>query len=293
VTIEFRTAARVRSTATASVRAVLVIGAGLLGLCQSAEAQFAFAEEVLPPRVVAWRLADRGFTGLSRPRFDGRVYVVDAVSPNGVPVRLFVDPGAGAIVGRQRLGPPETYARLERPAPGFGWTEDDAGPRRALRPFPPEDGPDARLPRRPAVEPPRADLNPDGVNPESVGRPVAPRKVARATPARPPEMKPAHRVSPEAPAPKLPAAQAAKPDANTDAKPDTKSAAIEKAPAATTPAASLAATPPAATAEGTLAAAKPATQDWKDPPADKKPVRVIGGATIVPGTAEKEPGAAQ
>ena len=57
---------------------------------------------MLPPRVVAWRLADRGFTGLSRPRFDGRVYVVDAVSPNGVPVRLFVDPGAGAIPAPQR-----------------------------------------------------------------------------------------------------------------------------------------------------------------------------------------------
>ena len=59
--------------------------------------------------------AERGFSGVSRPRFDGRVYVVDAVSPTGVPMRLFVDPAAGAIVGRQRIGAPESYARLERP----------------------------------------------------------------------------------------------------------------------------------------------------------------------------------
>ena len=33
---------------------------------------------------------------------------------------------------------------------------------------------------------------------------------------------------------------------------------------------------------------KPAAQNWKDVPADaKRPVRVIGGATLVPGTTAK------
>jgi hypothetical protein len=288
VTIKLRTASRFRIAARSVVCAAIVSGAGVLGFCQSATAQFAFEEEVLPPRVVAWRLADRGFTGLSRPRFDGRVYVVDAVSPTGVPVRLFVDPGMGAIVGRQRLGAPETYARLERPAPGFGWTEEDAGARGAARPLSPEDNPASRPLRRPAGEALRPELDPDGVNPDNVGRSTPPRKVARANPARPPE-KPAHRVSPEAPAPKLAPAEAAKAEPGIDAKPETKSAAIDKAPPAT-PAPAAA----AKTSESTLAAAsKPPAQDWKDPPADKKPVRVIGGATIVPGTAEKEQGAAQ
>ncbi|MBP1182693.1 hypothetical protein [Methylobacterium sp. PvR107] len=242
----------------------------------------------MPPRVVAWRLADRGFTGVGRPRFDGRVYVVDAVSPTGVPVRLLVDPGMGAIVGRQRLGAPETYARLERPAPGFGWTEEEAGPRGVARPLSPENNPAPRPQRRPAGEALRPEPNPDGVNPDNIGRSAPPRKTVRANPVRPLE-KPAHRVSPEAPAPKLAPAESAKTEPGTDAKPETKSAAIDKAaPATPAPAAA------AKTSESTLAAAsKPPAQDWKDPPPDKKPVRVIGGATIVPGTAEKEQGAAQ
>jgi hypothetical protein len=286
VTIKLRTASRFRISARSAVCAALVSGVGVLGFCQSANAQFAFEEEVLPPRVVAWRLADRGFTGVGRPRFDGRVYVVDAVSPTGVPVRLFVDPGMGAIVGRQRLGAPETYARLERPAPGFGWTEEDAGPRRVARPLSPEGDPTLRPQRRPTGEAMRPEPNPDGVNPDGVGRPS--RKIARVNPVRPTE-KAARRVSPEAPAPKLAPAEAAKTESGPDAKPETKSAAIDKAPPAST-----APTPAAKTSESTLAAtSKPPAQDWKDPPADKKPVRVIGGATIVPGTADKEQGAAQ
>ena len=73
MTITIGTASRFRIAAKATACAALISGAGLLALCQSANAQFAFEEEVLPPRVVAWRLADRGFTGVSRPRFDGRV----------------------------------------------------------------------------------------------------------------------------------------------------------------------------------------------------------------------------
>ena len=256
----------------------------LVGASAGARAQFAFEDEVLPPRVVAWRLADRGFSGLSRPRFDGRVYVVDAVGPAGAPVRLFVDPMTGAIVGRRPIGAPETVARLERPAPGFGWTEDEVVPRRAMRPVPSEDGPVARPQRRPAGEALRPDANPEGVNPDNVGRTAPPKRVARGALARTPELKPPPRTSPQAPAPKLAPADAAKADPNAGPAPETKAASIEKTPAA-------APAPPSATpskpADAAVAGApKSAAKDWKDPPTDKKPVRVIGGATVVPGQAE-------
>ncbi|MDP4002308.1 hypothetical protein [Methylobacterium sp. NEAU K] len=287
-----RTAARTRLATTRALCAVLLSAGATLGLCHAASAQFAFDEEILPPRVIAWRLADRGFSGLSRPRFDGRVYVVDAVSPAGVPVRLFVDPAAGAIVGRQRLGAPETYARLERPGPGLGWTEEDAGPRHVLRPLPPEDGPGARPQHRPSGDALRPEASPDGLNPDSHVRPAAPRKVARAVAPAPrqPVLKPALRTVPAAPAPTVAPVEATKPE-DRDSKPETKSAAIDKvAPASPAPAN----TAPVKPAEGTVAeAAKPPAPDWKDPPVDRKPVRVIGGATIVPGTSEKEPAAAQ
>ncbi|MCJ2091552.1 hypothetical protein MKK67_03365 [Methylobacterium sp. J-072] len=290
--IENRMAGRARRATTRALCAVLLSGGAMLGLCRGASAQFAFEDDILPPRIIAWRLADRGFSGLSRPRFDGRVYVVDAVSPTGVPVRLFVDPAAGAIVGRQRIGAPETYARLERPGPGFGWTEEDAAPRRILRPATPDDvpGPAMRPQRRPAPEALRPGINPDGVNPDIRPRPEAPRKVARAAqPGRQPELKPALRTVPEAPAPKVAPAEAAKADPAAEPKPDTKSAAIDKTPAASPAPANP--TPAKPATGGVAEAAKPAAQDWKDPPPDKKPVRIIGGATIVPGPSEKEPAA--
>jgi hypothetical protein len=285
VMITSRTAARLRITTTRALCAALLSGGALLGLCRGASAQFVFEEEVVPPRVVAWRLADQGFTGLSRPRFNGRVYVVEAVSPAGMPMRLFVDPGSGGIIGRQRLGAPDTYARLERPAPGFGWTEEDTGPRRVLRPLPGEAAPAPRLDRHPAGTAALPQTNPDGINPDSVGRSAKPRKVVRAVPSRNPESCVAHRISPEAPT------DAAKVEPKVDTAPETKSAAIEKAPPAN----------PASRPEETAKpdahamadAAKPAAKEWKDPPADRKPVRVIGGATIVPGPSEKEPAAAQ
>lgn len=289
--ITSRTATRLRITTSRAFCAVLLSGGALIGLCQSASAQFAFEEEVVPPRVVAWRLADQGFTGLSRPRFNGRVYVVEAVSPTGMPIRLFVDPASGGIIGRQRLGAPDTYARLERPAPGFGWTEEDAGPRRVQRPVPGEDAPALRLDRRPTGAAARTEGNLDGINPDSVGRSAPPRKVARVAPSRNPELRTPHRTSPDAPAPQIAPAEAAKAEPKTDPASETRSAAIEKAPSANpTPRPDEPAKPAApAVAE----AAKPAAKDWKDPPTEKKPVRVIGGATIVPGPSEKEPAAAQ
>lgn len=288
-TMTSRIPARRQTLTTRALCAALLSGGALLGLCRGASAQFVFEEEVVPPRVVAWRLADQGFTGLSRPRFNGRVYVVEATSPAGMPMRLFVDPASGGIIGRQRLGAPDTYARLERPAPGFGWTEEDAGPRRVLRPVPNEDAPALRLDRRPATTAARPEGNPDGVNPEAVGRSAAPRRVARTAPTRSPEPRPTHRTSPDAPAPRIAPAEAAKTEPKSDPAPETKSAAIEKVPSASPPPRPDEAAKPAAPA--VAEAAKPAAKEWKDPPLDRKPVRVIGGATIVPGPSEKEPAA--
>ncbi len=234
-----------------------------------------FEDDVLPPRVIAWRLADRGFTGLSRPRFDGRVYLVDAVSPAGMPVRIVVDPTSGAIVGRERMPGPDLYARLERPPvrsmPGYGWTEDDVA--RPLQPAPYEPGAAARQPRRPGLEAARPpESNPLGLNPESSRRVDPPRKVARTGPAKVPEKPSLAKVSPAAPVPK--------------AAPEV----VQPTPEATTPAAS--ANPPAEPKP--VAAAAAPKQDWKDPPAEgKRNVRMIGGATIVPGTPGKDGEAAQ
>jgi hypothetical protein len=299
---KIRRVARLRDAGMRGLTAAVLAGSAMLGLCQGAQAQFAFEDDVLPPRVVAWRLADRGFSGLSRPRFNGRVYVVEAVSPSGAPVRLFVDPSAGAIVGQQRLGAPETYARLERPAPGFGWTEDDAAPRRVLRPSPADDGPALRLPRRSDGAALRPEGVPDGVNPDGTARPAPQRRLARVAPSRQPDLKATHRDAPEAPKigslSKVAPVETAKVEPGHDAKSDgkaetglaTRSAAIDKAPSAGPSPAGAAPTP----TDGTVAAAaKPPGQDWKDPPTDRKPVRVIGGATIVPGTSEKDPASAQ
>ena len=239
-----------------------------------------FDDDILPPRVIAWRLADRGFSNVSRPRFDGRVYVVDAVGPAGLPVRLILDPASGAIIDRQRLPGAETFARLERPPvrsmPGYGWTEDDmagarAEPQPMPRSLPPESIPNSRASRpvpREAARP--GDPNPLGLNPDGNHRTEPPRRIARTAPSAPSEKPSLSRVSPLAPAPKAARPEPAPPpaSANTEAAPEPVA---KEAPAP---------------AEKPVAQAAPKAE-WRDPPEGKRPVRVIGGATVVPGTGDK------
>lgn len=300
-------------------RTVLAACAVLLAVGGSARAQYAFDDEIMPPRAVAWRLADRGFTGIGRPRFDGRAYVVEAFGPDGARLRLFVDASDGAILGRQRLdGPPMALAR---PMPGYGWTEADDLARRPIRQaerlLPPADIPmpgrfvPLRRPLDPETGPVRPDgsigsrgraavgpdfpspnaqgpsaqgLNPQGLNPDARVRAEPPRKVARiANPAkvpdtrgsdpRTPDSKAQTRTVPEAP--KLRPVDAARP---AD-KPEAPVAAVEP------PSDGTAARPAEA------ATLKSVEQAWRDPREGKRNVRVIGGATVVPGTAEKEPAA--
>jgi hypothetical protein len=254
---------RGRAWRAALLSATLFMSAGWSANAQNFGRTF-FDDDILPPRVIAWRLADRGFTDLTRPRYDGRFYVVDAVSPAGRSVRLLLDPMNGAIVGSDRGPRAEIYAGLEgRPMgtrPGFGWTEEDVGRPRSL---PRDSAPLARLPRRPGVEAaPQPEGNPLGLNPDA-HRAEQPRRIARTSPTRNPE-KQTPKVSPAAPAPRIvpEAAQPAPPPPAADSTPETPAAPV--------------------------AQAKP-KPDWKDPPAEgKRPVRVIGGATVVPGTPEKD-----
>jgi hypothetical protein len=265
-----------------------------------AYAQYAYEPDALmPPRAVIWRLNDRGFTEISRPRFDGRAYVVEASGPYGDRVRLFVDARDGAILDRQRLGaasaPPPI--RVVRPAPGYGWTEDDETPRRRLREaegmVPPADIPAMPgMPQRrsrietvvpPSVRTEGADRNPLGMNPEPKGRQDAPRKVVRLNPpAKPAAPRPASdspKLADTPPA--VPKPEAAPATAGLEA----PQSAPNPTPAAIQPPAQPVAQSPAQPP----APEKTASKDWKDPPADqKRAVRVIGGATVVPGTTAKD-----
>ena len=295
----------IRALSAGILAQVLIVSA--IGFAQ---AQYADDPDLLlPPRAVVWRLNDRGFTDVTRPEFDGRAYVVEASNPYGDRLRLFVDARDGRIVGRQRLDIMlDTPSRIARRAPAYGWTEDDEAPRRptreAERILPPADIPSSQDQDRRAnseitgrsdqaarTEPgPRtvpqgrleaADPNPMGLNPDARGaeprlKAGAPRKVVRLAPA----------------AKMAPPTGTARTQRLSDVPPGSPKA--EAAPAASTVAIT---TPPKAEASATAmtpasvqppSPEKPVAQNWKDVPADaKRPVRVIGGATIVPGTTKE------
>ena len=319
-----------RQRVTGSLRVAATACALLLGQALSAQAQYVFEDEILPPRAVAWRLGDRGFTGIGRPRFDGRAYIVEAFDPRGDRVRLVVAPDSGAIIGRQRLDAPLLVERPARPAAGYGWTDEDYGSARgreverlvppgripmpedrgvyAARPLPPVSSRPVEPARRePMREPTReasvADPagNPLGLNPDAAGRQPAPRRTTRAAPSgekaasprlsdvKPPE-KPAARLAPEAPRPAQAKADTQKPEASRTETAKVDANVDPKADAPKGPSMPAAQTPPPAKAADLKPADKPADPAWKDPPEAKRNVRVIGGATIVPGTTDKDAG---
>lgn len=266
----------------------VLIGSAALAAIPTQAQYFDRFDDLLPPRAVVARLSDRGFTQIDRPRFDGRAYVVEATNPYGDRIRLFIDAEDGAVLGRRRLSAPPI--RVSRPtAPGFGWTEDDVAQRRPMyeaeRMVPPANIPSAPpLARLQRTEP--LDRNPSGLNPDAgAARPETPKKVVRLNPPAKPA---APRITPDAPKAATPAP--AKPEAPTAAIEPPKAAPAVAPAAAPQPAEPKAAEPnpvEAPKADG-MASKAPQAQAWKDPPADaKRPVRVIDGATVVPGTAEK------
>ncbi len=264
---------------------------------------------LIPPRAIVYRLRDEGFSEIGRPRFDGAAYIIDATSPAGARLRLFVDARDGDLIGRRRLdGPAEPAGRMVRAAPGYGWTEDDTAPRRGPREaealIPPADIPGVSRP--PRAEAALAPAGPGRSGPENGGTfglnpDAAAERAPRSVPAR------------RAARPGTPKAQAARamPDA---AAPHTEPGAPEAAqPAVAAPATKAAATPerpdrsPPTPAENqpraTDAAARDAVlrpsstdQNRQESPAakqaasaapePKRTVRVIGGATIVPGAGQ-------
>lgn len=308
-----------KAPARASTTLLRAAAAACALFLSSGAASAQYADEpvfLIPPRALVWRLSDRGFTEIGRPRFDGRAYVVEAVGPYGDRVRLFLDARDGGILGRQRLETPfPPPARIARPGAGYGWTDEDMGLRRsrgAERLLPPADiptspGPVARLPQ-PRGEggrsiPERSQIagrsdpaDAMGLNPDAGRRrPDAPRKTVRLAP---PPTKPAEPGRAATPAPGLrgnpsdaaspvqaPAAPLQAPAARAQ-----DPAAVEPPREAQSPATAAAIQPTPETAART-AETRPAAQAWKDPPADgKRPVRVIDGATVVPGTVDKATG---
>ncbi|WP_026597229.1 hypothetical protein [Methylobacterium sp. 77] len=284
----------------------------------SAQAQYGYEPDVLlPPRAVVWRLNDRGFTEVTRPRFDGRSYVVEATGPYGDRVRLFVDARDGAVLDRQRLGAPIQTApvRVARPAPGYGWTEEDEQPRRpareAERLVPPGVIPNGdgvvRQPRFDVATRPEAsvrsealDRNPQGLNPDTKNgatrngsdarRPTEPPPARKVSKLTPPVKAAAPRLAPEAPRPEEATRPAAAAAPSTPEKNEPPVAAIEQpkrepsTPAANQPRSDTAQAPQGTSGQGSSGKA----QAWSDPPTEKKAVRVIGGATIVPGATDKD-----
>lgn len=299
--------------------AVLLSGAGL----QGAAAQGFYRDlygppravyydedaDLLPPREVVESLRDRGFSEIGRPRYDGRAYRVEATSPRGLRVRLVVDARDGDVIGREPLGGAYFPSARVRPvAPGYGWTEEDLHPRRqreAERIVPPADIPSvptlrdapfgvprdggrgARAERVPPALRPEA--NPLGVNPDASRRTAR----AAASPKLPSQTRPQARIAPPAPEPSLRPGQsgseAMTPAAKSQSAPETKEAKgvepkvdapkVETGRAEPTKDSSQ---EPAKTADSAPASAE--KKGWQDPPADGgRKVRVIGGATVVPG----------
>lgn len=80
----------------------LMLVSGLLaGFNAPAAAQFRYdygAEALLSPRDVIETLRDQGFRSFTRPRLNRDVYVLNAIDPYDVPVRLIVSAHDGAIL---------------------------------------------------------------------------------------------------------------------------------------------------------------------------------------------------
>lgn len=196
----------------------------------------------LPPGAIYAGLQRRGLRPLSRPRFTGAEYLVDAVNPRGDQVRLVIDAFDGEILDRRQIAaamvPPRNVGPGLYAAPG---------------PYaPPQMAPPEAAPRRKTAR----------VDPSRAPKP------SRAAPAsQAPAGDPGPAVSPAAPPPAAvqtePPALAAPAPAATASIP-----VLDPAPAKTPE--------PAPRAEPNRAAEAPATE------AAPRPVRVIQGVTSVP-----------
>jgi hypothetical protein len=294
---------------------LLVVGAAVAGLASPASAQWyggsspynappppygygagAYGRP-LPRDVIVDRLEDRGFDDVGRPRFDGSVYVVEAMSRRRGPVRLVVD----AFDGRLLRETPLAVARLGRDDDHGIDIDGYAAPRRGAA-LPPAEMPNAPRyrpdipddhPRRDALRPAEPDI-------------VAPRPSGRSRPADP-------RLPPDAPAigsrssePQEPRREASRPSSSLEAgdpsvgvegvNPDSRraprpAAKRETAPKPADAAAPTVRTSPSAPAPST--AAKPEEPKPAPAPATAeaggRKVRVIQGVTPLNSGAQSSP----
>ena len=296
---------------------LLVVGAAVAGLASPASAQWYGGsspynappppygyggspayDRPLPRDVIVDRLEDRGFDDVGRPRFDGSVYVVEAMSRRRGPVRLVVD----AYDGRLLRETPLAVARLGRDYDDGIDIDGYAAPRRGAA-LPPPEMPNAPryrpespedLPRREALRPAEPDI-------------VAPRPSGRSRPADP-------RLAPDAPAigsrssePQAPRREASRPSSGLEAgdpsvgvegvNPDSRraprpaAAKRDTAPKPADAAAPAVRTSPSAPAPST--AAKPEEKKPVPAPATaeagERKVRVIQGVTPLNSGAQSSP----
>jgi hypothetical protein len=155
------------------------------------------ADRPLPAREIIERLAGRGYDRISRPRFDGATYRVEAISPQGMRMRLAVDAYSGRILQRDwaEMDDDDEEEELVRPRERATGSLGDIpfGEPRDLGLIPPRDVPSG--PRREefvgrsAAEPPLADVPAPRLNGEAVVPPPAAVSVSPLAP--PPQASPA------------------------------------------------------------------------------------------------------
>jgi hypothetical protein len=172
------------------------------------------ADAPIPPQGIVRMLTARGFSGITRPRFDGEVYRVEGVNRYGERVRLTIDAYDGDIVGRTRL------AHAGEPLEDGLIPPRDVGGRIA-----PEEEPFAALPPPAPAGKPQAPSQQQALRsePQVRSRPATTQSLPRPSEARPAQP----RISPPAPAPVV---AAPKPSAPAKDKPTESAGARFAAP---------------------------------------------------------------
>lgn len=168
---------------------VVAAGAGLAFWLAAAPASAQWfggfeAERPIPPQGIVRMLMGRGFSGITRPRFDGEVYTVDGINRSGERVRLTIDAFDGDIVGRTRLahaGPPDEGSLVPPRDVGRGRIEPD-------EPFAPPPA-QVEIPRTARLGEPAAPQAPRSEPP--VRKPPATRSPPRPSEAAPAQPRPA------------------------------------------------------------------------------------------------------
>ncbi|MDB5511484.1 MAG: hypothetical protein JWR08_967 [Enterovirga sp.] len=255
------------------------------------------------------RLEDHGFEDIGRPRLQGSTYMVEALSPRGMHVRLVLDAFTGRILERVAVGDPggrvDEPDPREVPSPNRGpagradlgrspYDEMPNAPR--YRPGEPDDGPASRRDTARPIETSRIDSAPLARLPTEPPRPtdtrLAPenRTETRNPPRSPEPVREASRPAPSTTArgsqpglygvnPERPAAARAEKGEAVASRPS------KPAPAPAAPKATPTAPAPTAVLPAGAAEAKPAAPPTSTAEADapRKPVRVIEGVTPMTG----------